>query len=95
MPKIPNLPNPPRIEILLEYDYGIDLNLSFFKELNLPEIPILPSPPQLPELPSFIPNVKITLPVLPPAPRVPKLSPKIELTIKVAEFIAKVYCIIK
>ena len=95
LPKIPNLPEPPHTEIFLDYDYGIDMGMWFFKNLNLPTIPILPGPPQLPELPSFIPNVKITLPVIPPAPKVPKISPKIELSIKIAEFIAKIYCIIK
>ena len=82
LPDIMNLPHPP----------SISTNIRLF---NLPDIPILPDPPTLPELPSFIPEVKIELPILPPAPEIPKLPNEIEGIIKVASFIWKIYCIVK
>jgi hypothetical protein len=27
LPKIPNLPDPPKFEVFLEYDYGIDMDM--------------------------------------------------------------------
>jgi|GEM_PF-3638778 len=27
LPKIPNLPEPPKVEIFLEYNYGIDMDM--------------------------------------------------------------------
>jgi hypothetical protein len=62
---------------------------------SLPNIPILPQPPALPELPSFVPNITLELPVLPPAPKIPNISPKLEAVIKVASFVSKLYCIAK
>jgi len=55
----------------------------------------IPAPPTLPEPPSFIPSVKMSLPVLPPAPKIPKLIPEINGILKAAEFIGKVFCIVK
>ena len=82
LPDLPNLPNPP----------AIWANIKLF---DLPNIPILPEPPKLPELPSFIPEVEIELPILPPAPEIPKLPNEIEVTVKIAEMIGKIYCIVK
>lgn len=83
LPRLPDLPAPPTI------DLEADLNVA------IPQIPVLPLPPTLPELPSFIPNIELNLPTLPPAPRIPKIAPQIQQTLKVAEFIAKVFCIVK
>lgn len=83
LPRLPDLPNPPTINL------DVDLNVA------IPQIPVLPSPPTLPELPSFIPNIELNLPTLPPAPRIPKIAPQIQQTLKVAEFIAKIFCIVK
>ena len=83
LPRLPDLPSPPSI------DLEADLNIA------IPQIPVLPMPPTLPELPSFIPNIELNLPTLPPAPRIPKIAPQIQQTLKVAEFIAKVFCIVK
>lgn len=83
LPRLPDLPAPPSINV------DFDLNVA------LPQIPVLPAPPTLPELPSFIPNIELNLPTLPPAPRIPKIAPQITQTLKIAEFIAKVFCIVK
>lgn len=83
LPRIPNLPEPPQL--------GLDFKVDF----NLPEIPQLPPPPNLPELPSFIPEVKMKLPILPPAPKIPELPNKISKAISLAKKLSKVYCIIK
>lgn len=83
LPTLPDLPVPPSIDI------NLDLNV------QIPKIPVLPAPPKLPELPSFIPSIELNLPTLPPAPRIPKIAPAITATIKVAGFIAKVFCIVK
>jgi hypothetical protein len=48
---------------------------------------MLPEPPELPELPSFIPEIDLELPILPPAPELPKLPNEIEAVIKVAKLI--------
>lgn len=82
--ELPNIPEPPNLDI------SLDLNA-----LKIPEIPILPWPPQLPALPSFIPNIDFQLPILPPAPKIPKILPEIQTTLKVAEFIGKIFCIVK
>lgn len=83
LPRLPDLPTPPTIDI------ETDLNVS------IPQIPVLPRPPTLPELPSFIPNIELNLPTLPPAPRIPKIAPSIQKTLEVAQFIAKIFCIVK
>lgn len=83
LPRLPDLPQPPSL------DLKVDLNVA------IPQIPVLPMPPKLPELPSFIPNIELNLPNLPPAPRIPKIAPQIQATLKVAEFIAKIFCIVK
>ena len=85
LPHIPNLPEPPTLGI--DIDWNIDM--------VLPSIPILPAPPKLPEPPSFIPSIKMELPMLPPAPKIPNIIPEINGVLKVAEFIGKVFCIIK
>ena len=82
LPSLPNLPEPPT--------FGINIKL-----FDLPEIPQLPSPPTLPELPTFIPEINMELPILPPAPELPKIPDKIELVIKAASLIGKIYCIVK
>lgn len=93
LPQIPNLPEPPSVEVDWDILYGLDIN--FFKDMSLPTIPVIPEPPQLPEPPSFIPSIKIDLPVLPPAPKIPKILPEINGILKVADFIGKVFCIVK
>ena len=82
LPELPNLPHPPLI--------GASIKL-----FDLPNIPRLPEPPHLPELPSFIPEIELELPILPPAPELPKLPNQIEALIKVADMIWKIYCIVK
>lgn len=82
LPQVPNLPEPPTVEV----DWDI---------MSLPSIPVIPQPPTLPEPPSFIPSIKLDLPVLPPAPKVPKILPEINAILKVADFIGKVFCIVK
>ena len=88
LPKIPDLPKPPRFDVNLT----LDMN---FGDFTLPDLPLLPPPPELPELPSFIPQVQLDLPVLPPAPKIPAISPSITATLNAAEFIGKVMCIVK
>lgn len=82
LPQLPNLPYPP----------SMWANIKLF---DLPNIPQLPEPPHLPELPSFIPEIELELPILPPAPELPKLPNQIESLIKVAKLIWKIYCIVK
>ncbi|MCX6825442.1 MAG: VCBS repeat-containing protein [candidate division SR1 bacterium] len=93
LPQLPNLPEPPSIEV--NWDVLFGLNLDFFKNISLPTVPVIPGPPTLPEPPSFIPTVKMDLPVLPPAPKIPKIAPDIKIVLNVAKFIGKVFCIIK
>lgn len=87
LPSIPNLPTPPAFNIDINFLLGIDL--------SAPSIPDLPSPPKLPELPSFIPNINLELPILPPAPELPKIPNTFEATLKFAEKIGRIYCIVK
>jgi hypothetical protein len=84
LPRIPNFPTPPRL--------SLDIDFSPF---TIPDLPILPPPPVLPTLPPLLPQVQLDLPVLPPAPKIPAISPSIQATIRVAEFIGKIMCIIK
>jgi len=93
LPQLPNLPEPPSVEVNRDILYG--LNLNFFENMSLPTIPVIPEPPTLPEPPSFIPSIKIDLPVLPPAPKIPKILPEINGILKVADFIGKIFCIVK
>lgn len=93
LPQIPNLPEPPTLEVDWDIMYG--LNLSFFEGMSLPTIPVIPEPPTLPEPPSFIPTITMQLPVLPPAPKIPKILPEINAILKVGKFIGKVFCIVK
>lgn len=93
LPQIPNLPEPPAIEVDRDVLYGLDLN--FFEGMSLPTIPVIPEPPTVPEPPSFIPSIKMDLPILPPAPKIPKLPSEINVILKVADFIGKVFCIVK
>jgi len=62
LPQIPDLPEPPTLEV------DRNINFDFMKDITLPTIPVIPEPPTLPEPPSFIPSIKLDLPVLPPAP---------------------------
>ena len=93
LPQLPNFPEPPSVEVNRDILYGLDIN--FLKGLSLPTIPVIPEPPTLPEPPSFIPSIKIDLPVLPPAPKIPKILPEINAVLKVADFIGKIFCIVK
>ena len=90
LPQLPDLPEPPEVEL----DFNIDLGF-FNKNLSLPTIPVIPEPPTLPEPPSFIPSIKMDLPVLPPAPKIPNIMPEINAVLKVADFIGKIFCIVK
>lgn len=90
LPQLPDLPEPPEAEISMDMDLGF-----FNKSLSLPTIPVIPEPPTLPEPPSFIPTIKMDLPVLPPAPKIPKIIPEINAVLKVADFIGKIFCIVK
>jgi hypothetical protein len=49
----------------------------------------------LPELPSFIPQVKLKLPILPPAPKIPELPNQITVMVKIAKILSNILCIIK
>lgn len=93
LPQLPDLPEPPSAQINRDILYGLDIN--FFEGLSMPTIPVLPAPPTLPEPPSFIPSIKVDLPVLPPAPKIPKIMPEINAVLKVADFIGKIFCIVK
>jgi len=89
LPTLPNIPEPPNVNVSLD----IDLNL--FKNFSIPEIPLLPSPPILPELPSFIPKVDFKLPTLPPAPKMPKITSELSATLDSITVITKIFCILK
>jgi len=93
LPQLPDLPEPPAIEVDRNILYGLDID--FFQGMSLPTIPVIPEPPTLPEPPSFIPSIKMDLPVLPPAPKIPKILPEINAILNVAKFIGKVFCIVK
>jgi hypothetical protein len=104
--ELPNLPQPPSIIINGDLNWFHLEKISFLLKkidvwignqipLSLPTIPLLPSPPILPELPSFIPNINIELPVLPPAPQLPKIAPEINTVIKSVSFFSELYCIVK
>lgn len=83
LPRLPNLPEPPQLWVNFKIDF------------NIPDIPQLPEPPTLPELPSFIPQVKMQLPILPPAPEIPELPNKLTTMVNIAKKLSKIYCIIK
>jgi len=89
MPKLPDLPSPPN------YNLAAGLNFSVQFDYSLPEIPVLPSPPELPELPSFIPKIDFSLPLLPPAPKIPNIIPQVSSVIEIADFVTKIFCILK
>lgn len=93
LPQLPNIPEPPTIEINRDILYKLEDKINL--DVSLPSIPVLPSPPNLPELPSFIPSVTMDLPVLPPAPKIPQIMPEINVILKVAKFIGKIFCIVK
>jgi len=76
-------------------DVLLGFDISFMEGLGVPTIPVIPEPPTLPEPPSFIPSIKIDLPILPPAPKIPKILPEINAVLKVADFIGKIFCIVK
>ncbi|MDO4713774.1 MAG: hypothetical protein Q4B28_03895 [bacterium] len=83
LPRLPNLPLPPNLGLSLDFNFDIG------------DIPILPAPPTLPDLPSFLPHVKMQLPILPPAPKIPALPDKLSSILKIAEDLGKILCIIK
>ena len=58
-------------------------------------MPLLPRSPELPELPSFVPNMTVELPVLPPAPKIPNIAPQIETALKAVSRLSELYCIVK
>ena len=91
LPQLPNFPEPPTVEV----DFSMNLDLLGDMDMSLPTIPVIPEPPTLPEPPSFIPSIKMDLPVLPPAPKIPKILPEINAILKVADFIGKIFCIVK
>lgn len=83
LPRIPDLPSPPKLWLGTDFDF------------TLPAIPLLPELPEFPELPSFLPTIKFDLPLLPPAPKIPPLIPEIRIILEIAQFIWRLYCIIK
>lgn len=89
LPQLPNLPTPPDFNLAAWFDFSIQFNY------DLPEIPLLPEPPTLPELPSFIPKIDFSLPLLPPAPKIPNIIPEISSIIEIADFVVKIFCILK
>lgn len=89
MPKLPDLPSPPNFNL----SAGFNFNVQF--TYDLPEIPVLPWPPTLPELPSFIPKVDFSLPLLPPAPKIPNIIPEVSSIIEIADFVVQIFCILK
>ncbi len=106
LPNLPNIPKPPSIDAWLDIEQSLSMWVDlvwqltakldmFDSSLSLPSIPIIPSPPDLPEIPSFIPSVKMELPLLPPAPKIPKLPNEIKTSIKAAETIWQILCIVK
>jgi len=89
LPQLPNLPPPPNFNVSMWLDFAVTF------DYELPQIPLLPPPPTLPELPSFIPKIDFSLPILPPAPKIPSIIPEISGIIEVAEFVSKIFCILK
>lgn len=95
LPKIPDLPSPPNINLDVNLDVNLNLASDLGFDFTIPDIPILPSPPILPDLPSFIPRVDFSLPTLPPAPKIPNLIPKVAATLDFATTLGKIFCITK
>ncbi len=102
LPQLPNLPEPPTFNFKIDFSkqnkFWINTNNKIkmdFMKIKLPQIPTIPKPPKLPELPSFIPNIKLKLPNLPPIPEIPTISPNIEWTINIASDFWKLFCILK
>ncbi|HRX63772.1 MAG TPA: hypothetical protein P5060_01570 [Candidatus Absconditabacterales bacterium] len=106
LPSLPNIPEAPSIDMSLDAKQSLSMGINFIENLNIqlddfnlsvniPSVPTIPGPPDLPELPSFLPNVEMELPLLPPAPKIPKLPNKISAAIETAETIGKILCIIK
>ncbi len=106
LPSLPNIPKPPSFDAFLDMEQALSMWVDLVWDMmiklellnvsiSLPAMPIIPSPPDLPELPSFIPNVKLELPLLPPAPKIPKLPNEIKAAIDTAETIWKILCIVK
>lgn len=85
LPQLPDLPSP----------FAIDLSAPNIA-LPIPEIPQIPLF-QLPpfDLPSFTPQIDLTLPMLPPAVKIPKINPGIRTIVKLIEFLWNLVCIYK
>ena len=77
LPTLPDIPTPP----VFNFNFNVDA-------ITIPDIPVLPKPPVLHPLPSFLPEIKMQLPVLPPAPKIPKIPNEITEIIKVAKGIS-------
>ncbi|HMY80233.1 MAG TPA: hypothetical protein PK048_00105 [Candidatus Absconditabacterales bacterium] len=84
---LPDTPYPPSMGGLIKGQISI----------SLPSLPVIPQPPDLSalRLPSFIPQFIFKGPTLPPAPRIPKIAPELGLAIDIADFLGRVFCIIK
>lgn len=65
--------------------------------VTIPNIPVIPAPPDLDliSLPNFIPTFEFDGPTLPPAPRLPKIAPELAMAIDIADFVWRIFCIIK
>lgn len=106
LPKLPNIPKPPTIGASLDMEQALSMWVDMVSDIlvklevldvgiSLPAMPIIPSPPDLPEIPSFIPSVKLELPLLPPAPKIPKIPNEIKAAIDIGETAWKILCIVK
>ncbi len=73
-----------------------DLPPPFTINVKLPNVPLLPPPPQLPSFEFNIPSWKVDFPpILPPAPKIPEILPEIKMVVDIANWIWKIWCIIK
>ena len=84
---IPDIPYPPSMGGVINGQLNI----------SLPKLPVIPKPPDLSNisLPSFIPQITFKGPTLPPAPKIPKIAPELGLAIDIADFIWRIFCIVK
>ena len=85
LPQLPDLPSP----------FTVDLSAPQVA-LQIPQVPHLPEL-QLPpfELPSFVAQIELKLPLLPPAVKIPKINPGIRTIVKLVEFLGTLVCIYK
>jgi hypothetical protein len=85
LPQLPDLPSPLVVDLSAPH-----VSLPIPQLFELPQLQLPPF-----ELPSFVPHIKLDLPMLPPAVKIPKINPGIRTIVKLIEFLGNLVCIYK